>query len=115
MANFRSYIITFSDPVDMSLDFSAGMATKVQAKYFPGSMMDLNNGLYNVMWDPYHDDRNQGYNSFLMSQTMDGYLGYPKEQMRQTILKQESIFRHQVYFILLIVSSLKIPYTFDIV
>ncbi|KAK1440794.1 hypothetical protein QVD17_06626 [Tagetes erecta] len=27
---------------------------------------------------------------------MDGYLGYPKEQMRQTILKQESIFRHQL-------------------
>ncbi|KAI3808645.1 hypothetical protein L1987_24602 [Smallanthus sonchifolius] len=76
---------------------SAEMATKVQAKsYFPSSMMDLNNGLYNAMWDPYHDDRNHGYNSFLMSQVMDGYPGYPKEQMRQTILKQESIFRHQL-------------------
>ncbi|XP_076891596.1 uncharacterized protein LOC143543047 isoform X2 [Bidens hawaiensis] len=76
---------------------SAGMAAKVQAKtYFHSSMMDLNNGLFNVMWDPYHDNRNQGYNSFLMSQTMDGYPGYPKEQMRQTILKQESIFRHQL-------------------
>ncbi|XP_076954323.1 uncharacterized protein LOC143628698 [Bidens hawaiensis] len=79
------------------LDYSAGMAAKVQAKtYFHSSMMDLNNGLFNVMWDPYHDNRNQGYNSFLMSQTMDGCPGYPKEQMKQTILKQESIFRHQL-------------------
>ncbi|KAL8240698.1 hypothetical protein R6Q59_014053 [Mikania micrantha] len=76
---------------------SAGMATKLQAKtYFPGSMMNLNNGLYNVMWDSYHDDRNQGYNSLFMSQTIDRYPGYLKEQMRQTILKQESIFRHQL-------------------
>ncbi|KAJ0905858.1 hypothetical protein HanPSC8_Chr07g0298861 [Helianthus annuus] len=75
----------------------AGMAAKVQAKtYFHGSMMDLNNGLCNVMWDPYRDDRNQSYNSFLMSQTMDGYSGYPKEQMRRTILNQESVFKHQL-------------------
>ncbi|KAD5961058.1 hypothetical protein E3N88_12531 [Mikania micrantha] len=59
-------------------------------------MMNLNNGLYNVMWDSYHDDRNQGYNSLFMSQTIDRYPGYLKEQMRQTILKQESIFRHQL-------------------
>ncbi|KAI7752448.1 hypothetical protein M8C21_020340 [Ambrosia artemisiifolia] len=76
---------------------SAGMAAKVQAKtYFHGSVMDLNSGLCNVMWDPYRDERNQGYNSFFMSQTMDGYARYPKEQMRQTILKQESIFRQQI-------------------
>ncbi|KAL4577286.1 hypothetical protein LXL04_013392 [Taraxacum kok-saghyz] len=79
------------------------MATKVQSKtYFPGSMMDLNNGFCNSMWDPYHDDRtpasekNQYYNSFMMMQAMDGYSGYAKEQMRQTMLKQDSIFRHQL-------------------
>ncbi|XP_023771401.1 uncharacterized protein LOC111920059 [Lactuca sativa] len=79
------------------------MATKVQSKtYFPGSMMDLNNGFCNSMWDPYHDDRasasekSQCYNSFMMMQAMDGYSGYAKEQMRQTILKQDSIFRHQL-------------------
>ncbi|KAJ9540722.1 hypothetical protein OSB04_027228 [Centaurea solstitialis] len=79
------------------------MATKVQSKpYFPGSMMDLNSGFPSGVWDPYHDDRTSGseksqcYDSFLMRQTMDGYPGYAKEQMRQTILKQESIFRHQL-------------------
>lgn len=80
------------------------MATKVQAKtYFLGSMMDLNNGVSNGMWDPYNDDRSQGYESYLMRQTMDGYPGYMKEQMRQTILNQESVFRNQVYFSLCIV------------
>ncbi|KAK1410196.1 hypothetical protein QVD17_36731 [Tagetes erecta] len=48
------------------------------------------------MWDAYHDDRNRGYNSFLMSQTMDGHTGYMKEQMKLTMLKQESIFRNQL-------------------
>ncbi|KAI7741423.1 hypothetical protein M8C21_000883 [Ambrosia artemisiifolia] len=67
------------------------MATKVQS-----SVMDLNNGSRNGMWDPYHDDRSPGYNSFLMSQPMGGHSGYPKEQMRLTILKQESIFRQQL-------------------
>ncbi|KAJ0704220.1 hypothetical protein HanPI659440_Chr14g0560261 [Helianthus annuus] len=76
---------------------SAGMATKVQTKmHFLGSVMDLNNGPCNGMWDAYHDERNSGYNSFLLSQTMDRHPGYPKEQMRLTILKQESIFRHQL-------------------
>ncbi|KAI3799113.1 hypothetical protein L1987_34403 [Smallanthus sonchifolius] len=76
---------------------SAGMAAKVQTKtYFLGTMMDLNNCSRNGMWAPYHDDRNQGYSSFLMSQPMNGHPGYPKEQMRLTILKQESIFRHQL-------------------
>lgn len=79
------------------------MATKVQSKtFFPGTMMDLNNGFPSGLWDVYHDDRTSGsersqcYDSFLMRQTMDGYPGYAKEQMRQTILKQESIFRHQL-------------------
>ncbi|XP_071735069.1 uncharacterized protein [Rutidosis leptorrhynchoides] len=79
---------------------SAEMATKVQSKtHFPGSMIDLNNGLYNGMWDPYHGERTERttiYDPYFMRQTMNGYNNYPKEQMRQTILKQESIFRHQL-------------------
>lgn len=62
-------------------------------------MLDLNNGFSNGMWDLYHDDRSeksQCYNSFMMIQAMDGYSGYAKEQMRQTMLKQDSIFRHQL-------------------
>nr|GEX44604.1 hypothetical protein [Tanacetum cinerariifolium] len=79
------------------------MATKVQSKtYFPSSMMDLNNGLCNGMWDLYRNERTSvserslRYDPFLMRQQMDGCTGYSKEQMKQTILKQDSIFRHQV-------------------
>ncbi|XP_071706607.1 uncharacterized protein [Rutidosis leptorrhynchoides] len=76
------------------------MATKVQSKtQFPGSMMDLNNGLCNGMWDSYHRERTERtplYDPYLNRQTMNGYNKYPKEQMRQTIMKQESIFRHQL-------------------
>lgn len=79
------------------------MATKVQSKTcFSSSMMDLNNGLCNGMWDLYRNgmtsvaERSQCYDPFLMRQQMDGCTGYSKEQMKQTILKQDSIFRHQV-------------------
>ncbi|KAK9061784.1 hypothetical protein SSX86_018967 [Deinandra increscens subsp. villosa] len=73
------------------------MATEVQTKtYFLGSMMDLNHGSGNGMWESYHDDRNRGCNSFLMSRITDGLPGCSKEQMRLTILKQESVFRHQL-------------------
>lgn len=79
------------------------MGAKVQSKtYFPGSMMDLNNGFCNGVWDLYHDDKSrmisgpgnsQHYDYFLTRQATDGYA---KEQIRQTILKHESIFRHQL-------------------
>nr|XP_043634402.1 uncharacterized protein LOC122605512 isoform X2 [Erigeron canadensis] len=79
------------------------MATKVQSKtYFPGSMMDLNNSLYNGMWDSFQDDRvsvserSPCYDPYLTRQTMNGYAEYPKEQIKLTILKQESIFRQQL-------------------
>nr|GFB77429.1 hypothetical protein [Tanacetum cinerariifolium] len=53
------------------------MGAEVQSKtYFPGSMTDLNNTFHNAA---------------------DGYSGYAKEQIRQTIVKQDSIFRHQHY------------------
>ncbi|KAJ9562100.1 hypothetical protein OSB04_007260 [Centaurea solstitialis] len=79
------------------------MGATVQSKtHFPGSMMDLNNGFCNGVWDLYHDDRSrivsgpvnsQHYDYFLTRQATDGYA---KEQIRQTILKHESIFRHQL-------------------
>ncbi|KAK9067200.1 hypothetical protein SSX86_014525 [Deinandra increscens subsp. villosa] len=82
------------------------MGAKVQSKtYFPGSMTDLNNGFHNGVWDLYHGDKShkiptpgnsQHYDYFLTTQAMDGYNGHPKEQIRQTILKHESIFKHQI-------------------
>ncbi|XP_042757707.2 uncharacterized protein LOC111893711 [Lactuca sativa] len=79
------------------------MGAKVESKtYFPSSMIDLNNGFHNDIWNPYHDDKthkisgptnSQHYNYFLTTQTIDGYA---KEQIRQTILKHESIFKHQL-------------------
>ncbi|KAL8251217.1 hypothetical protein R6Q59_034910 [Mikania micrantha] len=82
------------------------MGAKVQSKtYFPGSVTDLNKGFHNGVWDLYHDDKNhkipipgnsQHYDYFLTTQAMDGYTGYAKEQIRQTILKHESIFKHQL-------------------
>ncbi|KAI3784882.1 hypothetical protein L1987_43990 [Smallanthus sonchifolius] len=84
----------------------AEMGAKVQSKtYFPGSMTDVNKGFHNSVWDLYHDDRShkipapgnsQHYDYFLTTQAMDGYGGYAKEQIRQTILKHESIFKHQL-------------------
>lgn len=44
-------------------------------------------------------------NSFLTSPAIDVYLGHDKGQLRQTILKHEYIFRHQVC----IVSTLVLP------
>ncbi|XP_071711226.1 uncharacterized protein [Rutidosis leptorrhynchoides] len=82
------------------------MGAKVQTKtFFSGSMMDLNNSFHNGVRDPYHDDRShrisnpvnsQQFDYFLTSQAMDGYNGYGKEQIKQTILKHETIFRHQL-------------------
>lgn len=77
------------------------MGTKVQSKtYFPGyhSMRDLNNNLCSGMWDLYREDKtleNSQY-SFFTRPAIDGYVGYEKQQLRQTILKQESMFRHQL-------------------
>lgn len=79
------------------------MGTEIQSKtYFPGydSMPDLNNNAANGMWALYYEDKtlNSGqlHDSFLSRQTGNGYFAYEKEQVRQTILKHESIFRHQV-------------------
>lgn len=81
----------------------AGMGTKVQCKtYLPGfcSMSDLNNNGTNTPWLLDHENksrkRSQCTDSILSSQPIDGYSGCDKEKVRQTILGQETIFRHQV-------------------
>ncbi|KAL4582027.1 hypothetical protein LXL04_006564 [Taraxacum kok-saghyz] len=66
-------------------------------------MIDLNNGFHDEIWNPFHDDKkthkisgptNSNHcNYFLTTQTIDGYA---KEQIRETILKHESIFKHQL-------------------
>lgn len=84
------------------------MGAEVQSKtYFPGSMTDLNNGFHNGASYLYRNDKShnisgptnsQHYDYFPTMSAMDGYSGYAKEQIRQTIVKQDSIFRHQVKF-----------------
>lgn len=79
------------------------MAAKVQSKtYFPSSMIDLNNSYHNGNWDLHHNEKSQPifgptnsqhFDYFLTTQTIDGYA---KQQIRQTILKHESIFKHQL-------------------
>ncbi|XAR51697.1 hypothetical protein NMG60_11006403 [Bertholletia excelsa] len=73
------------------------MGTEVQAKaYFSES--------YSVrdrhVWAQYHARKSlkndQHYNPFLIRPPVDGYLGFSKELLRQTILKHESIFRQQL-------------------
>lgn len=82
------------------------MGAEVQSKtYFPGSMTDLNNGFHNGGSYLYHNDKShnisgptnsQHYDCFPTMAAMDGYSGYAKEQIRQTMVKQDSIFRHQI-------------------
>lgn len=83
------------------LGLVAGMGTKLHSKaYFPGYYSrDLSNA-GNGMWAIYDESKSfqngQVNDSFLASSTMDRYIGYSKEKVRQTILKHESVFREQV-------------------
>ncbi|KAM3363788.1 hypothetical protein P3S68_018642 [Capsicum galapagoense] len=79
------------------------MGTKVQCKaYLPGfcSTSDLNNNGTNIPWLPNHENksrkRSQCTDSVLSPQPIDGYFECDKEKMRQTILKHETVFRHQL-------------------
>ncbi|GJR58154.1 tetratricopeptide-like helical domain-containing protein [Tanacetum coccineum] len=82
------------------------MGAEVQSKaYFPGSMTDLNSSFHNGASYLYHNDKShsisgptnsQHYDYFPTMAATDGYSGYAKEQIRQTIVKQDSIFRHQI-------------------
>ncbi|MCD7447308.1 hypothetical protein HAX54_027171 [Datura stramonium] len=80
------------------------MGTKIQCKtYLPGfcSMSDLNNNGTNTPWLLNHENksrkRSQCTDSVLSPQAIDGYFECDKEKMRQTILKHETIFRHQLH------------------
>ncbi|XP_057482524.1 uncharacterized protein LOC130769278 isoform X1 [Actinidia eriantha] len=81
----------------------AAMGTEIQAKsYFSGSdsMRDLNDSAGTGIWALYREHNtlknDQYYNTFLTRPNIDGYVVYDREQLRQTILKHESIFRHQL-------------------
>ncbi|GFZ19289.1 T-box transcription factor, putative [Actinidia rufa] len=78
------------------------MGTEIQAtSYFSGSdsMRDLNDSAGTGIWALYREHNtlknDQYYNTFLTRPNIDGYVVYDREQLRQTILKHESIFRHQ--------------------
>ncbi|KAL1809601.1 hypothetical protein ACET3Z_026591 [Daucus carota] len=77
------------------------MATKLHSKaYFPGYYSrDLSNA-GNGMWALYDEGKSfqneQVNDSFLASSTVDRYIGYNKEKVRQTILKHELVFREQL-------------------
>ncbi|PSS30480.1 Cell wall protein [Actinidia chinensis var. chinensis] len=79
------------------------MGTEIQAKsYFSGSgsIRDLKDSAGSGIWALYREHNalknEQYYNSFLTRPNLDGYMMYDREQLRQTILKHESIFRHQL-------------------
>ncbi|PQP97625.1 uncharacterized protein Pyn_18229 [Prunus yedoensis var. nudiflora] len=81
-----------------------GMGTEVQSKmYLPGyySVQKLSSNVVgHGSWSLLHENKNlkngQQYELFLTRPIMDGFHGCDKEQMRQTILKHESVFRHQL-------------------
>lgn len=77
------------------------MGTEVQHKmYFPEfySMRDLDDSTGNAGWPLHHGNKTFGqYYGILSSRSaIDEYTGCEKEHMRQTILRHENIFRHQV-------------------
>nr|GMD54050.1 uncharacterized protein LOC109189230 isoform X1 [Ipomoea batatas] len=79
------------------------MGTKIQCKtVLPAfySVKDLNGSVSNGMCLLSHDERTlkigQHYDSFSPRFPMDGYFEYEKEKVRQTILKHELTFRHQL-------------------
>lgn len=81
------------------------MGTEVQSKmYLPGpgyySIRDLDDNAGNGRrWDPHGRTSKSGqyYDMFLASSSIDGYSGYEKQQLRQTILNHEFIFRNQLH------------------
>ncbi|PON65984.1 hypothetical protein PanWU01x14_112110 [Parasponia andersonii] len=82
------------------------MGTEVESKmYLPGyySSKDIGNNAGYGGWSLHHESNTlkngQHYGIFLSKPTLDGvdYDAYDKEKLRQTIMKHESIFRHQVH------------------
>lgn len=65
------------------------------------SIWDPNAIVSNDVWSVYHEDKapkNGQYGDFLLpgQVTVNGSIEYNKEKVRQTILKHESMFRHQL-------------------
>lgn len=83
------------------LELIAEMGTKVQSKmllgHYPSRGLNTNGGTGS--W-PLHQEqktlRGQYHNIFFQRPERNGHEGYQKEHLRQTILKHETIFRHQV-------------------
>ena len=82
---------------------SLGMGTKVDSKsYFPGyySMRDLNEDSSSSSWPICYGDKaisnGQYYNGFMPRTAMDGYPGYGKDALKQTMLEHEAVFKNQV-------------------
>ncbi|KAF6171750.1 hypothetical protein GIB67_007271 [Kingdonia uniflora] len=89
---------------DVCLWGDCRMGTAVHCKTYSRafhSMRDLNEDANNGNWPLYCGDstlkNGPCYTSQSPSTTADGYLKYDKEVMRQTMLKQDAIFRDQVY------------------
>lgn len=104
-SSFLFTINVFFSTCFLFFELIAGMGTEVQSKmYIPSyySMRDVNDDASNSGWSLHHENKSlmngQYYDLFLTRQTVEGYLGFEKEQLRQTILRHESIFRHQVLF-----------------
>ena len=79
----------------------AGMGTEFLYKmYMPGynSMKDLDESSENGSWPSRHENKafEQHHGVFAAKPEIDRYSGYDKEHLRQTILRQENTFRHQV-------------------
>ncbi|KAM1015458.1 hypothetical protein ACFX2I_045219 [Malus domestica] len=70
--------------------------------HFPGyySIPNISSAVSHGSWSLLHDNRNlkngQQYEVFLTRPVTDGFHGWHKEKLRQTILKHESIFKHQL-------------------
>ncbi|XP_062106573.1 uncharacterized protein LOC133817936 isoform X2 [Humulus lupulus] len=82
------------------------MGTEVQSKmYLPGyySTKDISNKASYGGWSLHHEGNSsksvQHYGMFSSKPALEGvdYCAYDKEKLRQTILKHESILRHQVH------------------
>ncbi|OMP00963.1 hypothetical protein COLO4_12250 [Corchorus olitorius] len=74
------------------------MGTEVHLNMqLPGyySLRNLNGNTGNAGWPLHHENKNSGqYSDLLLTRLA---MGYDKEQMRQTILKHDSIFRQQLH------------------
>lgn len=88
----------------MFIELIAGMGTEIQSKmYLPGyySIPTLTSNVGHGGWSLLNENKSltngQQYDILSMRPVVDGFHESSKEQVRQMILKHESIFKHQVY------------------